>query len=110
MLGDSLQEKTIMAVISEDGMLTGVGRAPKVAIIRAKDGKAEKIAEIEVRWGESHETEQEGLHHATIAKFIKEHGVNEIIAGGAGPDMQRMLERLGVKVKFRSGNYKDFIN
>ena len=76
MLGDSLREKTIMAVISEDGMLTGVGRAPKVAIIRAKDGKAEKIAEIEVRWGESHETEQEGLHHATIAKSIKEYGVN----------------------------------
>ncbi|MEM0154758.1 MAG: NifB/NifX family molybdenum-iron cluster-binding protein [Methanothrix sp.] len=99
-----------MAVISDDGILTGVGRAPRVAIIHTEDGKVKKINEIEVKWGESHDSEEEGLHHATIAKFIKEHEVKEIIAGGAGPDMQKMLERLGVKVRFESGNYKNFID
>ncbi|MGC8571671.1 MAG: NifB/NifX family molybdenum-iron cluster-binding protein [Candidatus Micrarchaeia archaeon] len=104
-----MQEKIIMAVIDENGMLTGVGRAPRVAIIYTKDGKVEKIEEIDVRWDKTHENEQEGLHHASVAKFIKEHKVNEIIASGSGPDMRRMLERLGLTIKIGSGYYKDFI-
>jgi len=99
-----------MAAIDEGGMLTGIGRAPKVAIVHVKDGKAEKTEEIDVKWGEAHETEQEGLHHATIAKFIMEHKVSEVIAGGAGPDMRRMLEKLKIGVKLGSGSYRDYVD
>ncbi|MGC8647831.1 MAG: NifB/NifX family molybdenum-iron cluster-binding protein [Candidatus Micrarchaeia archaeon] len=104
-----MQEKIIMAVIDESGMLTGIGRAPRVAIIHEKDGKVEKIEEIDVGWDKAHETEQEGLHHATVAKFIMQHKVNEIIASGAGPDMRKMLERLGMKIRIGGGYYKEYI-
>ncbi|MCL5101992.1 MAG: hypothetical protein M1544_01380 [Candidatus Marsarchaeota archaeon] len=101
-----MAEKIIMATIDDEGSLTGVGRAPKVAIIKESNGKVESIEEIDVKWGESHEREQEGLHHASIAKFIKEHNVNEVVAAGAGPNMQGMLGRLKVVLRFGSGNYK----
>ncbi|MGC8652181.1 MAG: NifB/NifX family molybdenum-iron cluster-binding protein [Candidatus Micrarchaeia archaeon] len=102
-------EKIIMAVVDLNGMLIGIGRAPRVEIAHVKDNRIDKIDEIDVRWDEAHETEQEGLHHATVAKFIKEHNVNEIIASGVGPDMKRMLERLGIKVRIANGYYKDYI-
>ncbi len=104
-----LEIKNILATIDESGNLTGIGRAPRVAIIHMKDGKAEDSEYIDVKWGESHETEQEGMHHANIAKFIIANKINEVIAGGAGPDMCNMLEKLGLTVRIESGNYKDFI-
>jgi len=104
-----LQNKIVLATIDEDGNLTGVGRAQRVAIIHIKDGKVENSEEIDVKWGEAHEMEQEGVHHASIAKFIIAYKVNEVMAGGAGPGMQMMLEKLGLTVKIESGNYKSFI-
>ncbi|MGC8670175.1 MAG: NifB/NifX family molybdenum-iron cluster-binding protein [Candidatus Micrarchaeia archaeon] len=99
----------IMATVDMSGMLTGLGRAPRVEIIYIKNDKVEKINEIDVKWDESHEKEQEGLHHAAVAKFIMNNKINEVITAGAGPDMHRMLERLGVKIKLANGYYKEYI-
>ena len=66
----------------------------------------EKVEEEDVSWDVAHESEQEGPHHARVAKFLKQHNVKEIIASGAGPDMSRMIEKMGIKIKFADGSYK----
>jgi len=96
----------LMAVIDSNGELTGIGRAPRVAIATVEGGKVRSIEEIDVGWGESHEVEQEGLHHANVAKFIRAHSIGAIIAAGAGPDMQRMIEKLGIKLYLASGDFR----
>lgn len=100
-------KRIVLAAIDEAGLLTGIGRAPRAAIVQIDKGKPEKAEEIDVKWGEAHETEQEGLHHASIAKFMRAHNISDVIAAGAGSDMQGMLSRLGISVHFGSGNYRD---
>ncbi|MGC8710747.1 MAG: NifB/NifX family molybdenum-iron cluster-binding protein [Candidatus Micrarchaeia archaeon] len=105
-----MADRILMAAIDEDGMLTGIGRAPRVAIIHVKDGKVASIEEIDVKWDQAHEMEKEGEHHANVARFIIGHKINEVIAAGSGPDMRRMLEKIGLKVRLAGGYYKDAIS
>ncbi|MGC9037708.1 MAG: NifB/NifX family molybdenum-iron cluster-binding protein [Candidatus Micrarchaeia archaeon] len=102
-----MESKIIAATIDDSSMLTGIGRAQRIAIIEVKEGKIAKIEEFEVKWDEAHEKEEEGLHHANIARFLRSHNVTDIIAFGAGPDMQRMIERLGIRLHFSSGDYQE---
>ncbi|MGC8628829.1 MAG: NifB/NifX family molybdenum-iron cluster-binding protein [Candidatus Micrarchaeia archaeon] len=102
-------EKVIVATIDYDGFLTGIGRAPKVAIAKVSNGTIASAEEKEVRWDEAHEKEQEGLHHSNVAKFFIANKATDIVAGGAGPDMRRMIERLGIKLHIASGYYRDAI-
>ncbi|MGC8547392.1 MAG: hypothetical protein ACP5MC_00105 [Candidatus Micrarchaeia archaeon] len=99
----------IVAAIDYDGLLTGIGRAPKVAIAKASNGAITSVEEKEVKWGEAHEKEQEGLHHSNLAKFFISNKATDIVAAGAGPDMQHMIERLGIKLHIASGYYRDVI-
>ena len=87
---DLMAEMVIAAAIDGVGVLTGIGRAPKIAIAKARAGNIEDVEEIEVKWDETHEREQEGLHHSNVAKFLRAHNVTDIVAAGAGADMQRM--------------------
>ncbi len=106
---DLMAEMVIAAAIDGVGVLTGIGRAPKIAIAKARAGNIEDVEEIEVKWDETHEREQEGLHHSNVAKFLRAHNVTDIVAAGAGADMQRMIERLGIKLHLASGNYRNAI-
>ncbi|MGC8648247.1 MAG: NifB/NifX family molybdenum-iron cluster-binding protein [Candidatus Micrarchaeia archaeon] len=103
------EKRVVLSTIDKDGILTGIGRAPRVAIVSIDGNIVGKPEEIDVKWDELHQAEQEGLHHASIAKFMREHKVSDIIAAGAGPDMQRMLTKLGVHLHFAAGNYRDAI-
>ncbi len=104
-----MEDKIIIAVMDDAGMLTGVGRAPKAAIAKVHDGKIASWEEIEVRWGEAHESEEEGAHHASIAKFLIGHGAKEIVAGGAGPDMQQMIKRMKIGLTLASGGAREAV-
>ena len=104
-----MESKIIAATIDDNLLLSGIGRARKVAIIEVKEGKIAKIEEFEVKWDEAHEKEEEGLHHANVAKFLRSHNVTDIIAFGAGPDMRHMVERLGIRLHFSSGDYREAI-
>ncbi|MGC8688407.1 MAG: NifB/NifX family molybdenum-iron cluster-binding protein [Candidatus Micrarchaeia archaeon] len=102
-------ELVLVAVIDENGMLTGVGRAPKVAIAKISGAKIKSIEEIEVKWNNTHENEPEGLHHANVARFLREHHTNVLLASGAGFDMRRMIEKLGIKFYINTGDYRSAI-
>lgn len=54
--------------------------------------------EHEVGWDALHETGSERAHHARVARFVKQHGVQAVAAGHMGGEMQAMLRRMGVSV------------
>lgn len=83
--------------------MTGIGRAHRVARATVEGGAVVDWQETEVRWDETHEQEVEGFHHASIARFLQAQKATELIAAGAGPEMRRMLERMGLRLILASG-------
>ncbi len=75
------------------------GRAHKVAIAAAAGGAIARWEEFEVSWDVLHDAAPEGAHHARVARFLREHAVEAVLAEHMGPGMVRMLETMGVAVR-----------
>ena len=85
--------------VSVDGTTSdGWGRAPRVAVARVTGGRIESWDEHDVRWDVLHDEGPEGGHHARIARFLLDHGVEVVVAGHVGPPMVQMLRRMGIGV------------
>jgi len=74
------------------------GRADRVAITEVSAEGIGSWQEYQVGWNALHDAGTEGSHHARVARFLKEHHVDAVLADHMGPPMVRMLERMGVKV------------
>ena len=98
-----------LAVMDAHGTLSGVGRARKVGRATVLDGAIVDWEEFEVKWDEAHQPENEGLHHARIAKFFLDHRADWVLAAGAGPDMRRMLEHAGIRLTLGGGNAREAV-
>ncbi len=75
------------------------GRAARVAIAELQGGTLAGWEEFDVGWDQLHDAGTEGGHHARVARFLQEHGVDTVVAHHMGPDMARMLERMGLDVR-----------
>ena len=75
------------------------GRAARVAIADVEGGTLASWREIDVAWDDLHEQSTEGGHHARVARFLREQGVQAVLAHHMGPDMLHMLERMGLSVR-----------
>jgi predicted Fe-Mo cluster-binding NifX family protein len=76
------------------------GRANWVALADLQNGEITNWQEIEVSWDRLHDEGTHGSHHARIVKFLKEHGVEAIVAHHLGDGMVRMLETMKIPVYF----------
>jgi len=74
------------------------GRAQRMAVAELTSGLVTGWTEFEVGWDSLHDEGTEGAHHARIARFLKDHSVEAVVAGHMGPPMVHMLEKMGVKV------------
>jgi predicted Fe-Mo cluster-binding NifX family protein len=74
------------------------GRAPQVAIAKVEDGQIASWDEYDVGWDVSHDLPNHGSHHANIARFLLGQQVTVVVAGGMGPPMVNMLEKMGIDV------------
>jgi predicted Fe-Mo cluster-binding NifX family protein len=74
------------------------GRAARVAIANVQEGDVVSWQEVEVAWGDLRDAEPEGSHHARVARFLKEHHAEVVIAHHMGEEMLHMLRRLGIRV------------
>jgi predicted Fe-Mo cluster-binding NifX family protein len=79
------------------------GRAAVVAIARVEDGTVAAWQEFDVRWDELHDHGTEGGHHARVARFLREHGVQTVVAEHMGPEMVTMLGRMGLTIRLGAG-------
>ncbi len=86
------------------------GRAATVAIAQVDDGLVTAWQEFEVGWDQLHDIGTEGGHHARVARFLKEHGVQTVVANHVGPDMLTMLGRMGLTVRLdASGDAREAV-
>ena len=76
------------------------GKADRVALVEVHDGKIANWSEVEVGWGELHDSGTHGSHHARIVTFLKENKVNAIVANHMGDGMVRMLETMKIPVYY----------
>jgi predicted Fe-Mo cluster-binding NifX family protein len=75
------------------------GRAQRVAVARVSGGAVESWQEFDVGWGSLHDAGPEGQHHARVALFLKEHGVQAVVADHMGDGMKQMLAKLGIELR-----------
>jgi len=84
--------KMRIAVATEDGYVAQhFGRCPKFTILEVKDGQ---IVNQSVLENPGYRTHQPGL----VPTFLRNQGVDCVIAGGMGPNAVNMLESFGIKV------------
>ncbi len=74
------------------------GRARRVAIAEIQDGLVRRWDEIDVGWDTLHDQGTEGGHHARVATFLKDHGVEGVILDHAGEPMLQMFRSMGLRV------------
>jgi predicted Fe-Mo cluster-binding NifX family protein len=75
------------------------GRAQRVAVATFHRGRLSNWEETEVGWGTLREEGSERAHHARVARFVKQHGVQIVVAHHMGADMLAMLGRMGLEVQ-----------
>ena len=86
--------------VAPDGTVgNGWGRAARVAVARIEAGTITAWDEHDVGWDVLHDEGTEGGHHARIARFLSDHGVQVVVAGHMGPPMVQMLGRMGIAVR-----------
>ncbi|MBI2773651.1 MAG: hypothetical protein HYX56_04060 [Chloroflexi bacterium] len=87
------------------------GRAQRVAIATVSNGVIERWLEVDVRWGELHDSGGEGQHHARVARFLQENGVRLVVADHMGPPMEEMLRKMDIVVHLGArGSARDAVS
>ncbi len=79
------------------------GRARRVAIADVRDGAIARWDETEVGWDTLHDEGTEGGHHARVARFLRESGVQLVVAEHMGDPMVNMLDKMGISVRLGAG-------
>jgi predicted Fe-Mo cluster-binding NifX family protein len=72
------------------------GRAARVAVARVENGRVATWDEHDVAWDVLHDVGTEGGHHARVAAFLRDHGVEVVVAGHMGPPMAQMLAKMRI--------------
>ena len=86
--------------VTPDGLVGhSWGRADRVALADVGEGGVESWREVEVGWDALHDAGTEGSHHARVARFLREHGVEAVVASHMGAGMEHMLGKLGIAVR-----------
>ena len=75
------------------------GRADRVVIATVGEAGIEDWQEFDVGWDGLHDSGSEGSHHARVARFLRDHQVEAVVAHHMGDGMRRMLEKMGLTVR-----------
>lgn len=98
-LGEGAQPLVVAVALDTDERVDPRwGRAERVALVKVAQGLVSDWDVCEVGWDVAHDEGSERAHHARVARFVKQHAVNVVVAHHMGGDMRAMLERMGVEV------------
>ncbi len=87
----------IAAAVAPDGTIAHAwGKADTVAVARVMDGRIEAWQEYHVGWDRLHNEGTHGSHHARVVTFLRDRGVEMVLAHHVGEGMRRMLASMGV--------------
>lgn len=91
-------EMVICVPVTVEGLIDPRwGRADRVAIAEATANGVADWQEFDVGWDALHDAGTEGSHHARVARFLRDHHVDAVVAHHMGMGMAHMLEQMGVK-------------
>jgi len=79
------------------------GRADRVAIAEIAEGGVADWEEFDVQWSTQHDAGSDASHHARVARFLRDHGVEAVVADHMGPPMLLMLQRMDIRVCLEAG-------
>ena len=86
--------------VTGDGLIdSSWGRAARVAVATVTEQGIDDWQEFAVGWDGLHDAGTEGSHHARIARFLLDHGVEVVIAQHMGQGMVHMLGKMGLDVQ-----------
>lgn len=89
----------VCVAVTDDRMVAHRwARAERVALADVTPAGIASWRELDVDWGQLREAGSEGAHHARVARFLRENGVEAVAARHMGADMEHMLGKLGVAV------------
>ena len=101
---ESQMERELMILcipVTSDGLAGGGwGRAHKIALATASDGKILDWQELDVGWDDLHDQGTEGAHHSRVARFLIDHHVEVVVAEHMGDDMAQMIGKLKIRISF----------
>ena len=93
-------EMIVCVPVTVEGLLgPRWGRADRVAVATVSQDGIDDWKEFDVGWGSLHDAGTEGSHHARVARFLREHGVEAVVAHHMGAGMTHMLEKMGLTVQ-----------
>ena len=80
-------------------------RPPQAGVGPPPDGRGERLdtrritdwQELDVGWDSLHDEDQ-GAHHARVARFLIDQHVDVVVAEHMGPGMTRMLTTMGIRI------------
>ena len=78
------------------------GRAESVAVAEVVDGEIVQWRVVEVSWDQLHDTGSSARHHARIARFLREHHVETVVAHHVGDGMVRMMNTMGLTLRLEA--------
>ncbi|MBW4078694.1 MAG: dinitrogenase iron-molybdenum cofactor [Acidobacteria bacterium] len=86
--------------VLEDGVVDPRwGRADRIAVAEVHDGAITSWQEIEVSWSRLHDEGSPARHHARVARFLKDHHVETVVANHVGEGMVRMVNTMGLTLR-----------
>lgn len=93
-------QNVVAVVVDADGTVVsgGLGKATHLAVATVVDGVVTDWTVHDVGWDVLHDVGEHGAHHARIVRFMREHGVNHVVAAHIGPPMQNTLTKLGLSL------------
>jgi predicted Fe-Mo cluster-binding NifX family protein len=90
----------ICVPVTADGSVgSSWGRSPRMRIVRIEQGAIVAFEDHDVGWDTVHDAGSEGSHHARIARFLRDQGIEAVVAGHMGDPMVRMLEEMRIRVR-----------
>ncbi len=75
------------------------GRADRIAVAEVVDGEITSWQEIEVSWSRLHDEGTPARHHARVARFLKDHQIQTVVANHVGDGMVRMVNTMGLTLR-----------
>jgi predicted Fe-Mo cluster-binding NifX family protein len=88
----------VCTTLAPDGTVGGgLGRAARVGVGTVDAGNLVSWEEVDVAWDRLHDEGGEGAHHARIVRFLREHGVEVVVASHIGAGMIRVLDNMGIR-------------
>lgn len=87
----------LVVPVSPDGAVgPSFGKATSVAIARVEGDEVTGWDVVDVGWDVAHDSGTHGSHHARVVRFLREHGVERVVAKHVGDPMMRTLDAMGV--------------